>query len=117
MKSIPTSISKKILWRYVNKKLNYSIHHYHVFSVISILFEELVKDWSAGKEIMINNFGTFVLQQMPNRHYHDFRDGTIKLGTGHKLLHMFLSDKLKKKLTKHLDIEDTWKGQNESKEA
>ncbi len=117
MKDIPTSISKKILWRYVNKKLNYSIHHYHVFSVISILFEELVKDLTSGKEIMINNFGTFVLQQMPDRHYHDFRDGTIKLGTGHKLLHMFLPDKLKKKLIQHLNIEDTWKGQNENKEA
>jgi hypothetical protein len=45
------SISKRNLWHYVNVKIKRIIHHYHVLSVISILFDEMCSDLIKGINI------------------------------------------------------------------
>lgn len=63
---MPITISKRDLWRYVNRKIKRLIHHYHVFSVISLLFDEMVQDLRDGKEIKIANLGILVLKKTPH---------------------------------------------------
>ena len=104
---MPTiSISKRDLWHYVNRKLKRLIHHYHVFSVISFLFEEMVKDLRAGKEIKITNLGTFVLKDMPPRKYHDVRLHKMMQSPGHRVLRLFLARPIRKKLCDSLDLDN-----------
>jgi nucleoid DNA-binding protein len=105
---IPTSISKKVLWQYVNLKIRRSIHHAHVFSVITILFDEMIKDLISGKEIKIINFGTLVLKQMKPRKYHDVRYMCVMQSDGYKILRFSLTPKIRKKICDFLDIDKTF---------
>lgn len=99
------SVSKRDLWRYVNRKIKRLIHHYHVFAVISMLFEEMVKDLQAGKEIKIANFGSLMLKEMPPRKYHDVRLHRIMQSPGHRTMRLFLAKPIRKKLIESLDKE------------
>ena len=100
-----TNISKRNLWHYVNRKIKRLIHHYHVFSVISILFEEMIKDLKGGKEIKIVNLGTIVLKDMPPRRYHDVRFHRMMESPGHRIMRMFLVKQIRKKLCDSLDLD------------
>lgn len=102
---MPLSISKRNLWHYVNRKIKRLIHHYHVFSVISILFEEMVKDLKAGKEIKIVNLGTLVLKDTPPRKYHDVRFHKIMQSPGGRVMRLFLAKPIRKKLCESLDLD------------
>jgi nucleoid DNA-binding protein len=101
-----TNISKRNLWLYVNRKIKRSIHHYHVFSVISILFEEMVKDLQEGKEIKIANFGIFILKDMPPRRYHHVILRKIMESPGHRIMRFVLTTKISKKLCSSLDLDN-----------
>lgn len=103
------NISKRDLWRYVNKKLNKTIHHYHVLSVISILFDEIVKDLKADKPIKIFNFGTLYLKKTKPRKYHSVVFRKIMQSKGHKIMKLSLSEKIRKKLCSLLDLDATFK--------
>jgi nucleoid DNA-binding protein len=103
----PNSIDKKKLWLYVNKKINRIIHHYHVIAVISILFEEMIKDLKDGKKIKIANFGTFELKNMPARKYHDLWKKKTMLGKPTRLIKFTLFKKIIKKIREHIDIESS----------
>ncbi len=105
---IPTSISKKVLWQYVNLKINRSIHHAHVFSVITILFDEIVKDLVNGKEIKIVNFGTLILKELKPRKYHDVRYMRVMQSNGSKILRFSLTPKIRKKICDFLNIDKTF---------
>lgn len=113
MSNLPDNITKRILWRYVNKKIKRSIHHYHVFSVITILFEEIIKDLKLGKDVKIFNFGTLSLKKLPPRKYHDINARQVKQASSHKILRFVLSNKLRNILRDHLDMEATFKDKNE----
>lgn len=102
-------INKREFWQYVNQKMNRLIHHYHVFSVITITFEEMLKDLKRGKEISIFNLGSLVLKETKPRRYHDVRHRQVMLSKGHKILRFTLAPALKKKLCEHLDIDKTLK--------
>lgn len=104
------SVSKRDLWHYVNRKIKRLIHHYHVFSVISILFEEMVKDLRAGKAIKIANLGTLVLKDMPPRKYHDVRLRQMMESPGHRIMRLFLAKPIRKKLCDSLDLDSKLKG-------
>lgn len=108
--NIPTSISKKVLWQYVNLKINRSIHHAHVYSVISILFDEMVRDLVNGKEIKIGNFGTLILKQMKPRKYHNVRHKQVMQSRGSKILRFSFALKIRKKICDFLDIDKTFWG-------
>lgn len=97
------SISKRDLWHYVNRKIKRLIHHYHVFAVISILFDEMIQDLKAGKEIKITNLGVLVLKETPARRYHNVRLRCVMEAPGHRVLRLFLSKPIRKKLCESLD--------------
>lgn len=97
------SINKKILWRFVNIKIKRIIHHYHVLSVINILFEEILKDFKRGKEIKIFNFGTLKLKNTKPRRYHDVRFNKILLSKAHRILRFTLTRPVRKKICFYLD--------------
>lgn len=99
------NISKRDLWHYVNRKVKRLIHHYHIFSIISILFDEVAKDLRDGKEIKITNLGTLVLKTMPPRKYHDVRFHKVMESPGHRVLRLFLARPLRKKLCDSLDLD------------
>lgn len=101
-------ISKKIFWRYVNKKINRSIHHYHVFSVISILFEELINDLINDKEIKIFNFVKLKLSRPRAKRYFNVVSRCMQESSGNRLLKFSLSPKLKKRLVQSLDVDKTF---------
>lgn len=106
---IPVNVTKRIFWRYVNLKIKRVIHHYHVFSVISILFEEMLKDLNQGKEIKIFNLGSLILKDTKPRLYHDVNKKQVVLSKKHRILRFKLARKLKKRLTGNLDIDKTFK--------
>jgi|SRR6185369_4572689 len=104
------SVSKRDLWHFVNRKIKRLIHHYHVFSVISILFEEMVRDLKAGKEIKIVNLGTLMLKDTPPRKYHDVRFNQVMESPGHRVMRLFLAKPIRKKLCDSLDLDKKAKG-------
>jgi nucleoid DNA-binding protein len=101
------SISKRSLWRYVNRKIRRAVHYYHVLSIISILFDEMIKDLRQGKDIKIHNLGTLQLKQMKPRQYFDVRYRKMMSADGNKVLRMTLTPRLRKKLIQHLDLDKT----------
>jgi len=102
---LPLNINKRDLWRYVNIKIKRLIHHYHVFSVISILFEEMVKDLQDGKEIKIANFGTLILKDMPPRRHYDVVSKEISVSPGNKIIRFFSAKSFRKKLCDSIDLD------------
>lgn len=100
-----TNISKRNLWHYVNIKIKRMIHHYHVFSVISILFSEIIKDLKSGKEIKITNFGILKLKKMPARKYYDVRFQKLMDSPGHKILRMSLAKPIRKKICASVQLD------------
>jgi len=103
------SISKRTLWRYVNRKIKRIIHHYHVFSVITILFDEIILDLLKGNRIKIFNFGTLTLKRLKPRRYFDVRFQKVMQAKGHKILRFTLAPAFRKKLVDHLDLDKTLK--------
>lgn len=102
------SINKRLLWQYVNRKINRSIHHAHVFSVICILFEEILKDLQQGKEIKIANFGKFFMKEMKPRKYHNVRYMQVMQSCGYKILRFSLLRGVRKKIFDYLDVDKTF---------
>jgi nucleoid DNA-binding protein len=104
-----SSINKRSLWRYVNKKIKRIIHHYHVLSIITILFDEILKDLISGKDIKIFNFGNLSLKKMKPRKYHDINQKRTLLSKEHRILRFTLSPIIRKKLCKNIDINKTFR--------
>lgn len=103
------SISKRDLWRYVNRKIKRLVHRYHVFAVISILFEEMVKDLRQGKPVKISNLGTIILQPTKPRWYHNVALRKMVLSPGYRILRFSLAKPIHKKLIELLDLDTTLK--------
>jgi nucleoid DNA-binding protein len=108
MKDI-NNISRRDLWKYVNKKLNKSLHFYHIGSVITILIDEMIKDLKNGNKIKIFNFGILSLEETKPRKYHDVRYNKIMLSSGARILKFSLAPLIRKKLCNSLDIDKTFK--------
>lgn len=100
------SIDKKKLWKYVNLKLNRSIHHLHVFAVIDILFEEIQNDLKNEKEIIIDNFGILFLKKLKPRRFFDItKRMVVDSPNSYNIIRFNLLNSFKKRITKLLDIE------------
>lgn len=97
------SISKRKLWHFVNKKINRAIHHYHVLSVITLLFDEILLDLKRNVDLKIFNLGTLTLKTLKPRRYFDVTQQQVMLGKSHRILRFNLSPRLRKKLIRHLD--------------
>ena len=103
-------INKRVFWRYINLKINRTIHHYHVFAVISILFEEMINDLVSGKDIKIFNFGKLSLKESKPKKYFDVRFSQVMSSKGGKLLKFSLSKKFRDKLINYINLDETKKG-------
>jgi len=99
------SVNKRLLWHYVNRKIKRIIHHYHVLSIITILFDEMIKDLKLGKSIKIFNFGKLQLKSLKPRRYFDVRHQKVMQGKAHKILRFTLAPSIRKKLVDQLDID------------
>lgn len=106
--NIPNSINRKILWQYVNLKINRSIHHAHVLSVIVILFDEIIKELIRGNDIKIVNFGTLKLKEMKPRWYHNVKYRRLMKSESHKILRFTMAPKIRKIMCDFLDIDKTF---------
>lgn len=102
---LKNSITKRDLWRYVNLKLNRSIHRYHVFAVINILFEEMAKDLASSKPIKIGNLGTIRLEQTKPRYFYHAKLRQLSRSSGRKLMKFVLSKKMHDKLINYWDLD------------
>jgi nucleoid DNA-binding protein len=101
------SISKRELWRFVNHKIKHLVHHYHVFAIISILFEEMIKDLKQGKSIRVANLGTISLKPTKPRWYHNVYLRKMVLSPGHRVMRFVLAPTVHKKLVEFLDLDKT----------
>jgi nucleoid DNA-binding protein len=105
-----SGVSKRDLWRFVNRKIKRLIHHYHVFAVITILFEEMLKDLKQGKSIRVVNLGTISLKPTQPRWYHNVYLRKMVLSPGNRVLKFVLAPTVHKKLVEFLDLDKTLKG-------
>jgi nucleoid DNA-binding protein len=106
---IPISITKEVLWQYVNIKINRLFSTFHVFSVITILITEMIKELKDGKEIKIHNLGTLSLVKTKPRMHCDITKGNApSLSKGYKKLKFRLTPRIKKKLRRELDLDKTY---------
>lgn len=103
------SVDKRILWRHLNKKMRHTgIHSYHVFSVLTILFDEMLNDLKQGKVIKICNFGSLFLKDLKPRKYFDVTRQQVMFSRGYRILRFTLAASIRKKLTAHLDLDKTF---------
>lgn len=101
------NISKRDFWRYVNRKFRKLFHHYHIYNIINILFDEMIKDLKSGKTINIFNFGKLRLQQnMPRKHF-DVVTRQVEISKSNNIMKFDLSSKIKNKVRQHLDLSKT----------
>lgn len=106
------SVDRRFLTQYVSQKLNRVILFSHIQSIISILLEEIMKDLLDGKEIEIGNFGIFLIKKtLPRRHF-NYMTGQCEIAVGRKIIRFKLNKKLRRILANNLDIEKTFKDDN-----
>jgi nucleoid DNA-binding protein len=108
---ISQSVSKRDLWRYVNRKIGRLVHRYHVFAVISILFEEMVKDLCQDKPVKIANLGIITLQSTKPRWYHHVTLRKMVLSPGYRVMRFLLAKPIHKKIVSSLDLDRTLKNE------
>ena len=109
--------SKREFWRFLNIKIKRSVHHYKVYSIMSVLFEEIVKDLVEGKTLNIVNFGKLKLKTTNPRKYFNFVLGKTATCEKHKrILRFTLEKKIKLKLISLLDLDKSKEDVNDKKE-
>jgi nucleoid DNA-binding protein len=101
-------VNKRDLWRLVNKKINRAVHHYHVFSVMSFLFKEMINDLKSGKQVKIHNFGTLKLRKNKPRFFTNLFTKETCYSEGKKYLKFNPSKTLRHKMVKFLDYKKTF---------
>lgn len=100
------SKNKRGLWLLIVKELKHTIHNAHIYSVISILIGELVKELLIGNEIKIINFGTFYIKKIKPKRIKSVVSGNIMTTRETKALRFRLSSKLAKFLSKERQYKD-----------
>lgn len=102
------SVDRRFLWQYVLKKINNSIHHAHVLSVINILLDEVLVELVESKKIKIGNLGEFIFQKLnPRRHFNVFTK-VFEVSKGNSIIRFVLNKKLKKFLSNQIDVAKTF---------
>jgi nucleoid DNA-binding protein len=91
-------ISKYNFLKYVSKKSGYTIHKLHIFAIINILIDEMIKELKTGKPIKIEGFGTFHLNSLKPKKIRSVYSKKIKFAQKTKSLRF----KLTKDLSKYL---------------
>jgi nucleoid DNA-binding protein len=92
------SIGKGKFIKHILQEIGWGIHSMHVYSIISIMFDEIAKDLRAGKEFKIFNFGSIVIREhKPVKRYDVVHD---KMFITNKFMHAayVILDKIKDKI-------------------
>ena len=97
--------NKRQLWVYIIRDLNHFVHNLHIFTVISILIDEILKDLKDGKEIRIVNFGVLKIEKTKPKKFKDVKTGKIEMSKGNNKLIFRLSRHLKKFVVEKKDEE------------
>jgi nucleoid DNA-binding protein len=93
---------------YIHKKLHKEIALHHIVAVLALLLDEVVLELKRGNEIVIKNFGYFVLKTLKAREHHNVRSGERIISPGKKVLRLHLEKKIRKYLLQRLDIDNTF---------
>jgi nucleoid DNA-binding protein len=104
---IPTSINKEYFWYYVYTKIgkiNNNIKKLDVLHVITMLFEEMIKDLNLEKKIKIFNFADLFLIRTPLRNRFCYYTQSVELSGNYRKLLFSLNKKIRRKLLKSVDI-------------
>lgn len=88
--------NKKKLHYLICKDLNHIIHHLHIFSVINILIEEIIKELKADNKINIGNFGIFSIKTIKPKKIVSITNKEIKFVDRTKVLRFNIARKLLK---------------------
>jgi len=107
------SVDRRFLWQYVCKKINKSIHHAHVLSVINILLDEVLAELLVSKKIKIGNFGEFLFQKLNARRHFNVFTKIFETSKGNSSLRFVLNKKLKKFISNQIDIAKTFPEPND----
>ena len=106
-------IDRVALYKYINKKIKRKINHHHVFSVLSILVDELTNTLAEDKKIKVTNFGTIGIKgTKPIRYRIKFRNKEIITRSKRKV-YFKVAKKFKKKMLNFLDFDKMLKENNE----
>jgi nucleoid DNA-binding protein len=99
------TVSKRMLGRYVLKKLNGAVPHVHVLCILNILFEEIVEEWKNNRKLQIHHFGMLYLEKLsPRRTWHP-KQKVLKLARrGRNWVRWKLHKELRRKIYDALDI-------------
>jgi len=89
-------MNKKIIVGLVSKKLNGLINSYHVFSVINIFIDELVRELKNNNKVVIHNFATFEMIDIKSKVIKRVSDGKSKITVPSRALRLRLARKIKK---------------------
>ena len=81
----------------ISAKINKIIHHYNVFGIMLILFDEILKDLKDGKDLNINNFGCLKLITIKSKKIFDINSQKLTYCKVHKTLKFYLTKKIRKK--------------------
>lgn len=113
-KEWPMVFSKDQFWKYVNQVIGYTVDYRHVLGIISVLFDEMSKDFKEGKDIKIHNFGTFSVEKLAARNYFDFRfkKTLLSAGTKRQIKFTFIPA-IYEKLHSFIDPDKTFADENE----
>jgi nucleoid DNA-binding protein len=103
------STDRVALYKYINRKIKRKINHHHVFSVLSILFDELINDLAQDKKIKVTNFGIIgIRRSKPIRYRIKFRNKEIITRSKRKV-YFKVAKNFKKKMIKFLDLDKMFK--------
>lgn len=98
------SIDKRLFISKISKKINRSIEIVHINSIINLLCESLLNELENSGEFSITNLGTFELHKTKPRKYFNVLEQEFKMSEGNKLIKFRLNRKLKKKISKNVDL-------------
>jgi nucleoid DNA-binding protein len=98
------SLDKRLFTSKISKKINRGIEIVHINSIINLLCESLLVELENSGEFSIQNLGTFQFQKTKPRKYFNVIEQEFKLSEGNNLIKFKLSRKLKKKISKHIDL-------------
>lgn len=104
MKKLINSIDKRDLIKHVNLKINRSIPSIHVYSVVSILIDELLQDLKNNKDIEIFNFGKIYFSVKEPFRIFDYVNKKHTLTKRYKYLKFKIAKELRDKIIEYLDV-------------
>lgn len=101
-------VTKTQLCAMVIKKIKGASHYSHVNAVMTLLFEEMFKDFIDGKEFKIVNFGKFKLEMPRKVRYLNYTSKTVSETLTRRFFTFKMNTYFKYYLNQSLDLQKTF---------